>query len=174
MIDIFDATPAWVLNPENRAFFIPLGTQLQPEIGIENKGNVSLEEIQLFVTILDQFGGVLSSINQTIDSLGKGETQVFTFSDNITFDQAGSFTITTQLINSQDINVRNDLKSNKVIVVDTTQEEIRLGYVNGTIAPPATLSWLSSTNYNNGGAIYIEPPIYPIEINALEYYLFDW
>ena len=173
MIDIFDAAPVWIFNPDNKAIFIEKDKTIQPTIGVENIGNIAMTDVQIFATVLDQFGGVLASINQSISQLSIGETKELNFLEDIVFDQVGSYTITAQLISAQDINLGNDILNNKLVVIDTETDNFNLGYVNVTTPPAATLSWLSSVNYNNGGALYLKPPIYPLTIAAIEYYLFD-
>lgn len=159
-----DLTISWNNNPLNKGAFVPQfgeniplttylfnqGLDLGPKSVLTGKvtGPDPVDDINIFSTALEPGEGKL--FKYTGAGMPVEETGTYTFTSKVTYDD--------------DKIKGNNQRSQMVIVVDTTLEEIELRYddkdANGTTA-------FTGANYNSGTGTFIEPPFYPINITAI-------
>lgn len=159
-----DLTISWNNNPLNKGIFVPqFGENIPMVTYLFNQG---LDEGPKSVLTGKVTGpDPVDEVNIYSTVLQPGEGKVYTYNGpGIPVETTGTYTFNSKVTYEDDRIKGNNSKSQMVIVVDTTQEEIELRYddkdANGTTA-------FTGANYNSGTGTFIEPPFYPINITAL-------
>ena len=162
---VSDATPEWNQNADNGGFFlVPDGNPKALKTSIFNAGNTALANITTTGEILDIASAQIWDTVASIATLTAGSSQTVVYPKNYVPTTAGTFVYRSTTTVTGDINPSNNITEVEVVVVDTTQTTITLGYTTAT-APVAANSW----GGNGGQGIYIEPPYYPANITSLDF-----
>ena len=165
---VFDVTPSWNKNTENGGFFVsgPFGSAVTLSSDISNVGNQPVGAFNVTGQVLDLGFTQVLSTGTSVTGLAAGADTIVTFPATFQTNTIGTYTYRTTTALGTDMNSGNDIQNVEMIVVDTTQASISLGYDLGT--PSGGLSWQGG---GGGGGIYIEPPFYPATINSIDYFL---
>ncbi|MFT7451027.1 MAG: hypothetical protein ACI9VN_001750, partial [Patescibacteria group bacterium] len=162
-----DLGPSWNQNVENGAeFYLPYDNVLFTA-KVANTGNTDItSETTVDLELINQFTGIdAHSSEQTIATLTSGA------SSDITFDAAsnlepGQYFVNVSTDNSDDINPGNDGNSTELIVLDTTGSQLVFTYAVDA-APSGSISW----GTGGGAGVYMKPPQYPTDIEAVEVFV---
>lgn len=170
LLSIRDVTPAWNQNADNGGAFYPLGVIPALQSNIANVGNTDVTtQTTISGTIEDVNFGVLYNSTATIPTLLNGQSSTVTFSPQASLNTAGQYYFNTQVLNSQDINPSNNTNSVELNMVDLSGVSTSLSYATGG-ASTAGLSWSGGMD-DDGGGVYIVPPIYPVTISSVDYFI---
>lgn len=162
---VTDATPEWNQNADNGGFFfIPDGNPKSMKTSIFNAGNTAVANITATGEILDAASAQVWTDTESIATLATGASQTTTYSTAYAPTTPGTYVYRSTTTVTGDINPANNITEVEMVVVDTTQTTISLGYTTAT-APVAANSW----GGNGGQGIYIEPPYYPANITSLDF-----
>ncbi|MEZ4771993.1 MAG: T9SS type A sorting domain-containing protein [Bacteroidia bacterium] len=161
-----DASPAWSLNAESKGTFFSMAGTIDFSTGISNKGNTPLSAATTVnVEIRSLNNSLVYANNQTVAAgLASGVTDTISFSiPPLPPDQ---YTVRTITYNSGDINPSNNTLTAEINVVDLFSGPATLTYA--TQSPPdGVISWQGG----GGGAIHIEPPLYPLTLDSVSLFL---
>ncbi|MDX2249613.1 MAG: T9SS type A sorting domain-containing protein [Bacteroidia bacterium] len=166
LFQIQDATPAWVLNDESKAAFFPLGGNIDFFAGIANKGNTTLSSQTLVsLQVRDLNNSVVYSQSANVPAgLAAGVVDTVSFSVPPQFP--GQYSVRVVTANSGDINSSNNLLIAEMNVVNIFSNTFTLSYATQD-DPDGSISWSGG----GGGAIYVEPPIYPARLDSAAFFL---
>ncbi len=170
-----DATPAWNANADNAGQFYLAGASANVQDMIANVSNVGNADITNTINIegeLDAGGTQFWTSLTDIPSLNAGANMNVTFPDQVTFTTPDvHYSYTVETTNSQDINPSNNINTVEVIASECTGDSMNLNYSEGA-QPDGVCGW-SGGGGNEGGGIYVVPPVYPATITSVDVYIFD-
>ncbi|MCB9235957.1 MAG: PKD domain-containing protein [Bacteroidia bacterium] len=170
LIAVKDISPIENNNPGNQAIFVQAGG-FNLNSRIKNVGNTAVTSAIAISGKLKNLGLTqvyTSSANLT--GLAAGADTLINFSPTVTISTAGEYYWEVTSTNANDINTANDINSTEVQVVDLTVSTATLDYVSGNTSSGTAISW-SGGQTSDGAGIYIEPPVYPVTITQLRYFI---
>lgn len=169
LVSVKDLTPVWNQNTDNGGVFLPTGL-VNLRTNIKNAGNdaintsTTIDALVLNSLSLQQYN---ASVN--IPAFAAGFDTSITFAPAANLTQAGQYYYNVNCVNGNDINPANNLNSTEIVMVDLSTPGAKLSYATGA-ANTGTVSW-SGGSTSDGAGVYMEPPVYPITLDTLEYYL---
>ncbi|HTF06524.1 MAG TPA: T9SS type A sorting domain-containing protein, partial [Bacteroidia bacterium] len=163
---VVDATVSWNGNDDNGGIFIPNQTGPYPlTTEIMNQGNVNLPQLDVTGKVTDLAGNVLvSDLYQVPAGLVPSQTALITF-PNAAYSPTTLGTkryVTSIAPVFMDSIPVNDSIIQEIVVVDTTQQTIRLCYTDNHVNP--VLSSISWNGGQGGVGVYVAPASYPARI----------
>ncbi len=176
LIEVLDAFAAWNLNEENGGVFMFKQSILDLQANVANVGSVAIaEDVSLGVEVITQTGesidfGASTQIVAGLD-LAADQTVVF---ESFPALETGSYTMRTTVGTPDDANPANDVNESEIVVVDSLDNgQVLMSYAVGGDGLPVTssVSWQGGGDYEDGIGVYMEPPFYPVEILAADYYI---
>lgn len=167
---VFDATPAWNHNAENGGFFLSAnGAPQNLTTDIENVGNQAITNIVTTGEVLNSSSVQVWDTTATVYSLAAGVDSMLAYPKTFSATTPGTYIYRSTATLSGDMNPGNDAINVELVVVDTTQPVITLGYTEATTAA-GSLNW-SGGGINDGAGVYIVPPFYPASISSVDCYI---
>jgi hypothetical protein len=167
---VSDATILYNDNSETGALFLPANS-LTPHLlttAVKNWGNVPLDSFNVHGIVKDGSGNQIVIDDFTTDSLDVSESQIVTFTYPLLTGAPGDYKfIATSQLSGDDVQI-DDSKKQELVVVDTTQLEIRLSYDNGNTSNITSVNWVGG---EGGVGMYFIPPVYPCHVTKLHYYI---
>ncbi len=171
LISVTDLTPSWNLNSVNGGVFVPTGVVQNLLCQVSNVGNTNVTSTTTVTAeIEDLLLAQVYTSTATFGSLTAGASTPVNFSPLPNIATAGQYYFNTGTVNAADINPGNNARSSEINVVDLSGPSARLTYATTGI-PNAAISWSGGAD-DDGGGVYMAPPVYPATISSLEYYLF--
>jgi hypothetical protein len=166
LIQIQDLTPIWTLNTGNKAEFFYTNTAVPIPVMIKNTGNADVtSSYTVNVKVKNNAGTVVLNSTQSITGgLQSGDDTLLQFTYTPT--TLGQYSIESLVTNANDINAGNNLKVIEMEILQESNINTRLSYVNTGDA--ASGSWNLTGGINDGGGIHIIPPSYPFILTALK------
>lgn len=171
LTDVTDAAVLQNDNPSTGAVFI--STNGYPHTLTTKVRNYSMHTTAPFNVlgeVLAQNGNIEVLENHDSDSLLQGEAQDITFTAQFSPTLPGNYQFKTYAQLPNDIVSGNSSMTQVIVAIDSTQNEIWLGYdsiaqINGGIY---SLQWVGGSG---GAGNHFIPPFYPIAITKLHYFL---
>jgi hypothetical protein len=168
---ITDAGVDWNDNLENGGIFLANnGTPLVLKTQVANHGNQNIGPVSVYEQVNTLANTAVVSNSATTIALVPSQNTMVVFSNSFAPAITGTYRNVTQIngVVGDTIPV-NDSIVQEIVVVDTTQNAIRLCYTDNHTNPVmGSISW-------NGGAggvgVYIKPPTYPARILSTNYIL---
>ena len=178
LIDVPDVAPAWNMNEANGGVFVLPDEDINIMGNVTNIGtNAIADDFQINAGIRKSpIPADLWSSSTTINGLALGTNEGFTFTDafnsDVPFGGPGSYSLTMTTALGGDLVGGNDNNISEIVVVDNNSalSEIQLAFSGDT--NDGTISW-SGGGGNSGMGIYIEPPMYPATLIAVEPFVFN-
>ncbi len=166
LIAIPDATPVWNQNTGNKGFFVESGTDFTLQTDIKNVGNADIAtDINVSVELENlQFVQAYTS-SDVITGLTAGANMLLDLTPDANLSP-GQYYFNTVLTNASDINPGNNTRITEVNAVDVFQTDALLSFATQD-PPDANVGWTGG----GGMGVFIEPPIYPCEMNATDFYV---
>ncbi|MCB0845657.1 MAG: T9SS type A sorting domain-containing protein [Bacteroidetes bacterium] len=180
---VVDAAVTTVGNRDLAGYFLPWAppastapTQNRLSAGVTNQGSADINTtIYIEASVKDTSGNLFYFLNDSIPGgLAVGESQGFFFTPPFYPPFSGSYRYIIEITNPQDfgdVNTANDIGETEIVMVDTTLDEITLGYVSDDINNALTstpINW-SGNNGASGAAVFFDPVGYPVELIAVEF-----
>ncbi len=168
-LDVPDIAPAWNQNPENGGEFYLPSDAIELTASVENAGNVDVNSnISVTATLLSLAGDLVFVDDATLGSLDVGQSQDVNFGSVTT--PASQYAYEIETGNEDDINNVNNSNITEINVVDVSGATVSLNYATG--APPTNgMQWSGGATTENGGGVYIIPPVYPTTIEGVDAYI---
>ncbi len=166
---VTDASVLWNDNMDNGGIFVKKNAPaMSLKANYKNTGNQNLSSFTARDTIYNFYNFIQSSGNASVPPLVVGADTTVTFSNTWSPTVTGIYSFNSGLTGvSGDMVASNNVIQQEIVVVDTSQTTFTLEYTDGT-ADGGGLGW----NGGNGGVgVYIEPPIYPVEIVSTRYFI---
>lgn len=164
---ITDIEVDYINNETNGAVFVSKNGIFTPSVSLKNSGNQNVGfTVRATTQITNPTGAIVYSNAITIDSLLSGDDSLKSFTSYSPLD-TGKYLVKSFIDQVAGDGIRsNDTSEMYFIVVDTTRGTQTLDYTSGTSG--FGIGW----NGGNGGcAVYIEPPYYPAQINASNFWI---
>lgn len=172
-LNVPDVEPTWVNNLENGGFFVPNGSAVTGQARVNNVGNVSLTDSTMAeLTIRNNVGAMVHTESQTLPPLMQNTGQLVSFSQGYTVSNTGSYFYEVETITNSDINPSNDLQVVEMVAVDTLGSSLTLSYYGGSIPLAGNVINWSGGDGDDGVGMYMEPPVYPLEIVSVDAFVF--
>jgi len=174
LIDIIDVYPQWNQNTRNGGFFAMVNTVEFLSTSIKNVGSVDITTpINVVSNVTDNAGFSYVENETTLtDGLTVGQSEIIDFAIPFATIETGVFTYNVQATTSGDANLGNDNTNVELVVVDSLATgEIVLSYMQEDLANAGGVSWTGAAGFDDGAGMYVEPPIYPVEVLAAEYFI---
>ncbi|HYV94284.1 MAG TPA: T9SS type A sorting domain-containing protein [Chitinophagales bacterium] len=172
LADVTDAAVLQNDNPSTGAVFVT--TNGYPHTLTTKVRNYSMHTTPPFNVlgeVLAQNGNIEVLEDHSTDSLLQGESEDIMYTSTFTPTLPGNYQFKTysQLPNDPSTTL-NNTKTQVIVAIDSTQNEIWLGYdsvaqVNGGLF---TLQWVGGSG---GAGNYFIPPFYPVAITKLHYFV---
>ena len=170
LINVTDAGPSSVQNPQNGGFFAKPGVPIALGTEILNSGNVDIPgQILVNASIKDKTNISVYSGSSVVPSLTANTVSPVFFTPDFTPPAAGSykFEVASNVLPTGDMNSANDKKEVELVAIDTMANGDEIySYVTFN-NPNAGVSW-SGGSGNSGGGVYFKPYAYPTIIKAVE------
>ena len=162
---VTDGGVNWNNNDRNGGYFIPVNSMQTFDANIKNFGNQALPAF----TVTDTLYSVLTPIvngSASVPALQPGEDTTLTLSNTFMAQFSAIFKLSSRVSGiTGDMVASNNRKAQKIVAVSTTQAQYALDYSDG-IPDGTGLSW----NGGGGGiGVFIEPPVYPAQINGCQF-----
>ncbi len=135
---------------------------------IKNVGNTTLNPFNVQSDVKSFAGVTIVSNGTTTDTLQPGQDQTIQFTQGFVHSAAGTFKYRTITNLSGDATPSNNVKTQEIVVVDSTTANQWLSFDNGVNTNPAGLSWQGG---NGGAGVHFIPPYYPCRINSIRCYI---
>lgn len=166
---VTDGGVNWNYNEKNAGIFIKTqGAPLTLSTSIKNYGNQPLSSFTVKDTVRNAYGSPVTTGSLTIPSLIMGEDTLVSFTNTFVAPSAGTYSYNTAITGiTGDMVASNDRKQMEIIAVNTSNPTISLDYSDG-IPDGGGLGW---TGGDGGIAVYIEPPVYPVNILSSKFYI---
>ncbi|MBP6335572.1 MAG: T9SS type A sorting domain-containing protein [Bacteroidia bacterium] len=169
-LSINDASAYYNNNAESGGLFLSKdGNPFIMTSQIKNTGNQTLPPFNVNMRILNNIGATVVQENIMTDTMLAGATQDLTATLPFNLTTAGTYTFRTTTQLTGDATITNNEKLFELIVVDTTQVNIPLGYTSD--APVPVGSGISWSGGNSGVGVEIVPPFYPCFIRYVEHFI---
>lgn len=170
-LEVIDVELDYIDNPGSGGIFLPQSSTGYPvNAMIRNVGNTKVGPFPTTLQIKDPDGDIVVADTVYTDSLDAGESSLVTFFYPITPTELGvykQFKAKTEL--DGDGVPGNNTEKFELVVVDTTQAEIRLAYNDGSTSQVTTVNW---AGVGGGAGMYFVPPFYPVQITKIHYYMY--
>ena len=162
---VTDGGVNWNNNDRNGGYFIPVNSMQTFQTNIKNFGNQALPAFTATDTIYSVLTPIVNG-SVAVPALQPGEDTTLTFSNTFMAQFPAIFKLSSRVSGiSGDMVAANNRKTTKVVAVSTNQTQYTLDYSDG-IPDGTGLSW----NGGGGGiGVYIEPPVYPAQINGCQF-----
>lgn len=169
LINVLDVQATWNLGANNGARFFDQG-QVALTSNVGNAGNTNLTQTtSVRGRILNIAGTQVYSNTQTVAALNVGNNAPVTYTPPPTLSTAGQYYFETIATNAQDINSSNDTLITEIQIVNLNGPTATLSYVENA-TNEGGLGW-SGGDSADGVGVYMEPPIYPVNISSVEFYI---
>ena len=160
-----DAGVNWNDNPANGGKFVSRYGTTSLTTNIKNFGNTDIGTFSVDNVVENPGGVTVTSGTLNIPSLPRDSDTIVVFSNGFTPTVVGTHTFNTSINLPTDVGPTNNTLDQEIIALDTSAL-MKLNYSDGTSS--GTINW---TGGNGGGAIYVEPPVYPVRIVSSEFYI---
>lgn len=174
LIEVIDVFPAWSNNESNGGSFLFKGAITDLTTNVKNVGSVAINnDITINASVFNSENvAFIETSTTTISGLDKGESQEVVTIPTFPAITEDTYTYIVNVATDNDINPNNNLQTNEIVVVDSIENgEIALDYTHSDPTGTNAVSWTGGANFDDGVAVYIKPPIYPVEIIGIEYFL---
>ncbi len=170
LIAVQDATPFWNQNNGSKGVFVGAGS-FPISTMIKNVGNANITTPTGIAAQIRNLAFVLLySDADTVPSLIAGGQSLINFNNpTLTVEGSHSYQVSTSNIN--DVNPTNNQKLSEIVVVNACASTA-LTY-HSPNPPDQLVSWNGGTGADDGIGVFYKPPIYPITITSLEYYIMN-
>ncbi len=161
-----DLASSWVQNEKSTGnFYLPYD-EINFTANISNTGNTDISsETTAELNLRDAAFDVVHSSAQTFASLATGESTELNF-ESFTNLPAGEYGAVVETNNSDDINPGNNINYAELVVLDTAAAQLVFSYANEG-AFSGSISW----GTGGGAGVYMKPPQYPTDIEAVEVFV---
>ena len=162
---VTDGGVNWNKDDRNGGYFIPVNSMQNFQTNIKNFGNQALPAFAATDTIYSVLTPIVNG-SVAVPALQPGEDTTLTFSNTFMAQFPAIFKLSSRVSGiSGDMVAANNRKTTKIVAVSTNQTQYTLDYSDG-IPDGTGLSW----NGGGGGiGVYIEPPVYPAQINGCQF-----
>ena len=134
---------------------------------IRNSGNQSVSDsFTVWGRLFDKNNQQVFINAATVDSLPVGQDINIPYISTFTASDTQTLRMECQIDLPNDQNPSNNILSSEIVVIDTTYPTFTIDYGKG--AYTNVLSWNGG---DAGGGMYYEPPYYPMEIIALQFFM---
>lgn len=170
---VVDASVSWNGNDDNGGIFLANNTGPYPLwTEVMNQGNVNLPQLDVTGKVTDMFNNVIvSDLYQVAPGLPPGQPTQINFT-NAPYSPTTLGTkryVTTIAPVFMDSIAVNDSIIQEIVVIDTTQQTMRLCYTENHTNP--VLSSISWNGGQGGVGMFLAPPTYPARIVSTNFIL---
>ncbi len=169
LLSVPDLTSNWNENVNNKGVFIPTGS-FDMVSNLKNVGNTNISTSTTYNANI-RTTALVSVANSSfiLPSIAAGDDTTILFPNMANILVPGEYYFETILSNSQDINAGNNTLNTQINMVDLCNVNMLLGYTHGA-TPGATINWNGGAN-DDGVAIHVVPPVYPVTITQMDVYV---
>lgn len=165
-----DATPFWNQNTASRGEIYGAGS-VPLRTNVKNVGNSAIgTSITVDAEVRDIAYTLVHSATGSVASLNSGQSSIVNFTP-ATLNTAGQYYFITNTTNASDINPSNNQKISELVVINACSPTT-LSYHSNNI-PDQQVSWNAGIGGDDGMAVFYKPPVYPVTINSLEFYIMN-
>ena len=159
LLEVNDAAANWVTAPGTGGLFRSRNGALMPLIANAiNTGNTTLNGLTVTGEALNQAGTVLSTAQQTVNSMLAGSDTTVVFPAALNPTTSGTYRLRSTVGNvPNDLAAGNNIRVQEVVVLDTTAATHDLRF-HGATDDGLGLGWDGG---NGGVGVFIRPPYYP-------------
>ncbi|MBK5284818.1 MAG: T9SS type A sorting domain-containing protein, partial [Bacteroidia bacterium] len=164
-----DVEAHWNNNTTSGGLFLSRSTPTlyQMVTAVKNTGNVPVSPFGVNCKIVNSSNIIVAQDNAVSNALSPSQIQVLTMNNTWNPIVSGTYKFITTTSLAGDIVITNNVDTQELVVVDTTQLNIRLSYDDNAVNGVG-LSW----NGGNGGAgMQFVPPFLPCKVKQLHFYI---
>jgi hypothetical protein len=168
LIAVQDATPFWNQNTGSKGEFYGAGT-VPLKANIKNVGNANIATPTGVNAQVRNLAFVLiHQDNDTVNSLNAGASTLINFIP-ATINTAGQYSYQVSTNNVSDANPTNNQRVSEIEVINACGSTA-MTYHTPNI-PDQQVSWNAGTGGDDGLGVFYKPPVYPITITSLDFYI---
>lgn len=168
LIAVQDATPFWLENTGSKGEFFGAGT-IPLKSNIKNVGNANLvSSTTINCQVRDLAFVLIHQDNDTINPLNAGFSTLVNFVP-ATILTAGQYSFQVSTNNPADANPTNNIRLSELEVINACSSTA-MSYHTPNI-PDQQVSWNAGTGGDDGIGVFYKPPVYPVTINSLDFYV---
>ena len=135
---------------------------------IQNFGTSTVNPVEVNMRVKNPNNNEIINNTQFTDTLESMETQLLTSPNSLIPDTSGTYTYIVSSSYTGDKVNPNNKKELEIVVVDTTQQEIWLGYDDGQVTALSGVNWVGD---DGGAGMHFIPPFYPVAITKIHYFI---
>ncbi len=167
-LQVPDATPFWNQNVGSKGVIVPAGS-ISLATNIKNVGNATISSpIAINAQVRDLAFVLLHQDNDTLASLNTGAFTIVNFLPAyLTVPGQYSYQVSTNC--ATDINPANNIKLSEIEVINACSPTVFTYHTPNL--PDQQVSWNSGIGNDDGIGVFYKPPVYPILIDSLEFFV---
>ncbi|MBX7110053.1 MAG: T9SS type A sorting domain-containing protein [Chitinophagales bacterium] len=168
-LEVKDAATIYLDNPETGALFLTNNSSTAHNLvaNVKNFGTITTAPFNVQGVVKDPMGTQVVANFFLTDTLEAQESQTFTFGQQLNPVLPGTYKYFTVTQLPGDYPQTNNSKTQELVVVDPTLDEVRLGYDAGQTNQLTSINWIGG---EGGIGTYMIPPFYPAVITKLHYW----
>lgn len=166
-LQVTDASMSYNDNSTTGGIFLPVSNT--PHIltaQAKNCGVVSANAFAVNVEVKNPVNSIVVNSTAFTDTLQPQQSQAMIFNDTFYPDTPGTYKFKTICELAGDSVVTNNSKTQEIVVIDTSQAEMRLRFDGAQAFGYQGVSWVGGYG---SIAVYFIPPFYPVQITQLHY-----
>jgi hypothetical protein len=168
LIAVQDPTPFWNNNTSSGGIFVGAGT-FNVNTNIKNVGNANVVTPTNVTAQIRNLAFVLMySDADTVPSINAGLSATLNFNP-VTIVAPGQYSYVVSTNNTSDLNPSNNQKVSEIEIINACGATAMTYHTPNL--PDQQVSWNAGTGGDDGIGVYYKPPIYPITINSLDFYI---
>ncbi len=168
LIAVQDPTPFWNNNTTSGGIFVGAGT-FNISSNIKNVGNANvITPTNVSAQIRNLAFVLVYSDADTVASINAGFSTTLNFNP-VTIFTSGQYSYVVSTNNASDLNPSNNQKISEIEVINACSSTA-MSYHTPNL-PDQQVSWNAGTGGDDGIGVFYKPPVYPIVINSLDFYI---
>lgn len=168
LIAVQDPTPFWNNNTSSGGVFVGAGT-FNISSNIKNVGNANVVTPTNVTAQIRNLAFVLVySDADTVASLNAGLSTTLNFNP-VTLFTPGQYSYVVSTSNTSDLNPSNNQRISEIEVINACATTAMTYHTPNL--PDQQVSWNAGTGGDDGIGVFYKPPVYPVVINSLDFYI---
>ena len=171
---ITDFTDAAVLQNDNTStggiFVVNNGAPYALTARVQNYSTHTVDPFVVNGTVFDPSMNEMINEDLYTDTMEQAESANLFYSTSFEPTEAGTYQfITTSMLPDDPPNIDDNTKNLEIVVLDTTQTEMWMGYDGGETFNFAAINWVGGSG---GVGVHFKPPFYPVVITKLHFWIY--
>jgi len=172
---ITDITDAAVLSNDNLStggiFVVNDGAPYPLSMRVQNYSTHSVDPFDVQGKVIDPSNSTMFTEDLYTDTLDQAQAANLIYDTQFEPSTPGTYQFITTAMLPDDPLTINDTKNLEMVVLDTTDTEMWMGYDGGQTSGFFAINWVGGSG---GVGVYFKPPFYPVAITKLHFWIYSF